>query len=57
MRWGIFIAGLTDVSYHGAVCVEVEDRAYEGSLADRQRALTQSCRYLRQFLGEKDNNT
>lgn len=51
VRWGKFFGALTDVGYHGAVCVEVEDRAYEGSLADRQRALTQSCRYLRQFIG------
>jgi hypothetical protein len=32
------------------VCVEVEDRAYEGSLDDRKAALVQSHRYLAQFL-------
>jgi sugar phosphate isomerase/epimerase len=48
--WGAFFAALTDVGYRGAVCVEVEDRAYEGSLADRQRALRQSQRYLRQWV-------
>ncbi|MGI8916131.1 MAG: sugar phosphate isomerase/epimerase family protein [Chloroflexota bacterium] len=57
VRWGAFFAALTDVGYTGAVCVEVEDRAYEGSLADRKRALTQSCRYLRQFLGEKSHHS
>lgn len=61
VRWGAFFAALTDIGYGGAVCVEVEDRAYEGSLADRRRALTQSCRYLRQFIpgevpGEKGNS-
>jgi len=33
------------------VCVEVEDRAYEGTVALRQAALAQSARYLRQFMG------
>lgn len=51
VNWGAFFAALTDVGYRGAVCVEVEDRAYEGSLADRKRALRQSRRYLEQFMG------
>jgi sugar phosphate isomerase/epimerase len=49
--WGAFFAALTDVGYDGAVCIEVEDRAYEGSLAGRQRALRQSRRFLEQFMG------
>jgi sugar phosphate isomerase/epimerase len=48
--WGAFFAALTDVGYRGAVCVEVEDRAYEGSLADRKRALRQSRRFLEQWV-------
>jgi sugar phosphate isomerase/epimerase len=48
--WGAFFSALTDTGYRGAVCIEVEDRAYEGSLADRQRALRQSKRFLEQFL-------
>jgi sugar phosphate isomerase/epimerase len=51
VRWGAFFAALTDAGYRGAVCVEVEDRAYEGSLEDRKRALRQSATYLRQFMG------
>ena len=51
VRWGAFFAALTDVGYRGAVCVEVEDRAYEGSLEGRKRALRQSATYLRQFTG------
>jgi sugar phosphate isomerase/epimerase len=51
VRWGAFFAALTDVGYRDAVCVEVEDRAYESSLEDRTRALRQSARYLRQFMG------
>ena len=45
-----FFAALTDVGYTGPVCIEVEDRAYEGSLEDRKRALTQSKRFLEGFM-------
>jgi len=31
------------------VCIEVEDRAFEGSLEDRKRSLRQSKRFLEQF--------
>ncbi len=48
--WGRFFSVLTDVGYRGSVCVEVEDRAYEGSLADREAALRQSHTYLRNFV-------
>jgi sugar phosphate isomerase/epimerase len=51
VRWGEFFAALTDAGYSGPVCVEVEDRAYEGSLADRRRALRQSKKFLEQFIG------
>jgi len=50
VQWGPLFAALTDVGYKGAVCIEVEDRDTEGSLADRQRALRQSKRYLEQFI-------
>ncbi len=48
--WGKFFSALTDSGYNGPVCVEVEDRAYEGSLEARMRALRQSHAYLRQFI-------
>jgi len=48
--WQGFFAALTEVRYTGPVCIEVEDRAYEGSLADRKRALLQSKRYLENFV-------
>ena len=51
VQWGPFFAALTDTGYNGPVCIEVEDRAYEGSLADRRRALRQSKRFLEQFVG------
>ena len=51
VNWGDFFAALTDSGYMGPVCIEVEDRAYERSLADRKRALRQSKRFLDPFFG------
>ena len=48
--WGRFCSVLTDTAYDGPVCVEVEDRAYEGSLEARKASLRQSSTYLRQFI-------
>jgi len=48
--WGRFVSALRDIRYEGPVCVEVEDRAYEGSLAARKAALRQSATFLRQFI-------
>ncbi len=47
--WGKFFSVLGDAGYGGPVCVEVEDRAYEGTLELRKAALAQSSAYLRQF--------
>ncbi len=55
--WGRFFSVLTDVGYTGSVCVEVEDRAYEGSLAARTAALQQSVTYLRNFVPRMDETT
>ena len=51
VNWTEFFAALTDSGYRGPVCIEVEDRAYEGSLDDRKRALRQSRKFLDQFVG------
>jgi sugar phosphate isomerase/epimerase len=50
VNWGQFFSALTDTGYDGPVCVEVEDRAYEGSLAARMGSLVQSHTYLRNFI-------
>jgi len=50
VEWGRFFSVLTDVGYDGPVCIEVEDRAYEGSLETRKAALRQSAAFLRQFI-------
>ena len=48
--WGKFFSVLGDVGYAGPVCVEVEDRSFEGSLARRKASLLQSQVYLSQFV-------
>jgi sugar phosphate isomerase/epimerase len=50
VQWGHFFSVLSDVGYAGPVCIEVEDRAYEGSLENRQASLVQSGRYLQNFM-------
>lgn len=50
VNWGKFFSVLADSGYNGAVCVEVEDRAYESSLEARKASLVQSYRYLSQFV-------
>lgn len=50
VQWGHFFSVLGDSGYDGPVCIEVEDRAYEGSLERRQAALVQSGRYLKNFM-------
>ncbi len=48
--WGRFFSVLGDTGYAGPVCIEVEDRAFEGTLELRQAALHQSATYLRNFV-------
>lgn len=48
--WGKFFSVLSDAGYSGPVCVEVEDRAYEGTLELRKAALVQSRNYIAQFV-------
>jgi len=50
VKWQDFFAALAAVGYKGAVCIEVEDRAFEATLDDRKRALMQSKRFLEQFI-------
>jgi sugar phosphate isomerase/epimerase len=53
VQWGPFFAVLGDIGYQGAICVEVEDRSFEGSLALRKASLVQSFHYLRQFVTDQ----
>ncbi len=51
--WGALLSVLTDIGYRGAVCIEVEDRAYEGPLESRKAALLQSARFLNSYLPKR----
>ena len=48
--WGKFFSALYESDYRGAACIEVEDRAFEGSLENRQSSLILCRNYLRQFI-------
>ena len=50
VRWRDFFSALTSIGYSGPVCIEVEDKAYEGSEQDIQAAILTSRNYLKQFL-------
>lgn len=50
VNWADFFNALTTAGYNGPVCVEVEDRDYEGSLERRIEALKVSHDYLRQYI-------
>ena len=44
--WAKFLRALKDSGYDGPVCVEVEDREFEGDLEHRKQALAFSSKYL-----------
>jgi sugar phosphate isomerase/epimerase len=48
--WRSFFSALTSVKYRGPVCIEVEDKAFEGSEKDVEAAILTSRNYLKQFL-------
>ena len=50
MDWGRFVSALTDVGYDGWACIEVEDRAFEGSREKILDSLRLSRKYMDQFL-------
>jgi sugar phosphate isomerase/epimerase len=45
-----FCSALYDIRYKGPACIEVEDKAFEGSLALVKQGIEQSYRYMRQFV-------
>lgn len=50
VNWRDFFSALTSVKYRGPVCIEVEDKAFEGSPEDVTAAILTSRNYLSQFL-------
>ncbi len=48
--WGRYVSALTDIGYDGYTCVEIEDRAFEGSKEKILDSLRLSYRYIKQFV-------
>ena len=48
--WGHYVSALTDIRYDGYTCIEIEDKAFEGSQEKIEDSLLLSQRYLRQFV-------
>jgi sugar phosphate isomerase/epimerase len=44
------VSALNDIGYDGPACIEIEDRAYEGSRELILESLLLSKRYLNQFI-------
>lgn len=48
--WGKYVSALTDIGYDGYTCIEVEDKAFEGTAEKVRRSLELSKRYMEQFV-------
>lgn len=48
--WGRYVSALTDIGFDGCACIEMEDRAFEGSLQKVKDSIALSARYLRNFV-------
>lgn len=48
--WGRYVSALTDIGYDGPTCIEVEDKAFEGSREKVLNSLRLSRRYMGQFV-------
>ena len=48
--WGKYVSALTDIGFDGYACVEVEDKAFEGTKEQILDSVTLSYRYMRQFV-------
>lgn len=48
--WGKYVSALTDIGYDGNTCIEIEDKAFEGSPQRVKASLILSQKYLKQFV-------
>lgn len=48
--WGRYVSALTDIGYDGYTCIEVEDKAFEGSAEKVRKSLELSKKYMEQFV-------
>lgn len=50
VNWGKYVSALTDIGYNGFTCIEIEDRAFEGSREKILDSLRLSKKYMEQFI-------
>lgn len=50
VNWGRYVSALTDIGYDGCACVEVEDKAFEGSREKILDSVILSYRYMKQYV-------
>ena len=50
VNWGKYISALTDIGYDSFTCIEVEDKAFEGTKEKILDSLRLSYRYMSQFV-------
>ncbi|MDS0524190.1 sugar phosphate isomerase/epimerase [Clostridium sp. SHJSY1] len=48
--WGKYVSALTDIGYKGYTCIEVEDKAFEGSIEEAKKSVILTAKYLRNFV-------
>ena len=48
--WSKYVSALTDIGYDGCTCIEVEDRAFEGTREKVLDSLRLSKKYMEQFV-------
>lgn len=48
--WGAYVSALSDIGYDGYTCIEIEDKAFEGTKDKVLDALILSKRYMTQFV-------
>lgn len=50
VNWAQYVSALTDIGYQGYSCIEVEDKAFEGSKERIEHSLLLSQKYLQQYV-------
>ena len=48
--FGAFCGALNDIRFEGCACIEIEDRAFEGSAGNVKRGIEQSYRFMSQYM-------
>ncbi len=48
--WGRYVSALSDIGYNGNSCIEIEDKAFEGSEEAVMKSLILSRKYMEQYV-------